>query len=147
MIAKRKELEVLELTFKRMLHKVPKSMRSDDVVRERLRIYIKLGKERLARQYIKTLTLEFPEVDTLVSNPIEPPSDEEGEEQQSADGEDTAAEEQQPSDAEGDDTTVQAPASEAEGDDTTAQAPASEAEDTSQPADDKPAATPAAEEN
>ena len=73
MIAKRKQKEMLEMTTRRLLNKVPKRMRGETVVQERIKIYTKLGKERLAREYIKTLTYKFPEISTLVTNPIDPP--------------------------------------------------------------------------
>mgnify|MGYP001570982793 CR=1 FL=1 len=80
MIPKRKEKEMLEMTMRRLLHRVPKRMRDDAVVHERIKLYTKLGKERLARAYIKTLTLKFPETTTLVTNPIDPPLGEETQE-------------------------------------------------------------------
>ena len=84
MIAKRKEKEMLEMTMRRLLHRVPKRMRNDAVVQERIKLYTKLGKERLARAYIKSLTLKFPETTTLVTNPIDPPLGEQDEVTQAA---------------------------------------------------------------
>lgn len=104
MIAKRKEKEMLEMTLKRLLHRVPKRMRDDPVVQHRIKLYTKLGKERLAREYIKALTLKFPETTTLVTNPIDPPLGEEIEDTPQAEGKEGDADTQNEADAKAEDS-------------------------------------------
>ena len=51
--------------FQRMKRQLPLEVREEELVLRRLLAYLKLGGERLARQYVATLKADFPD-DTLL---------------------------------------------------------------------------------
>lgn len=51
--------------FQRLKRQLPLEVREDELVLRRMLAYIKLGGERLARQYVATLKADFPD-DTLL---------------------------------------------------------------------------------
>ncbi len=52
--------ESLQMTFKRMLHRLPADKRDDIDLQKSVLLYLKMGGERLARARIKLITSPFP---------------------------------------------------------------------------------------
>jgi hypothetical protein len=91
--------------FQRMKRQLPLEIREDPEVLQKLLIYLKLGGERLVRQVVATLKVEFPE-DTqlfkhrLVEEPLET-GDDNGDTEDQTSSDDGAADDAAP-DEEGD---------------------------------------------
>jgi hypothetical protein len=58
--------DALQMTFKRMLHRVPSKKRDDIEVQKSVLLFLKLGGERLARIRIKLMVSPFPESFSVV---------------------------------------------------------------------------------
>jgi hypothetical protein len=84
--------------FQRMKRQLPLEVREDPEVLQKMLIYLKLGGERLVRQVVATLKVEFPE-DTqlfkhrLVEEPLDTGDDNDDTDDQASSNDDAADEE------------------------------------------------------
>ena len=51
----------LQMTFRRLLNRIPPHMREDEVVQKKLILFLKAGGEKLARCYLTACNQSFPE--------------------------------------------------------------------------------------
>ncbi len=68
--------DALQMTFKRMLHRVPAKKRDDIEIQKSVLLFLKLGGERLARARIKLMVSPFPESFSVVKLRPQPIPDE-----------------------------------------------------------------------
>jgi len=68
--------DALQMTFKRMLHRVPAKKRDDIEIQKSVLLFLKLGGERLARARIKLMVSPFPENFSVVKLRPQPIPDE-----------------------------------------------------------------------
>jgi hypothetical protein len=66
--------DVME-TFKRLMHQVPEKLRSDSHTQQVIQLYLKLGGEKLARQYIEVVKLNVREEERQDIDETENPED------------------------------------------------------------------------
>ena len=68
----------LQMTFRRLVNRIPHEMRQDEEVQKKLLLYLKTGGERLGRLYLSTCQQSFPEdIRFVKAKPPEPESDSE----------------------------------------------------------------------
>ena len=66
--------ELIE-TFKRLMNQVPEKLRNDNHTRQVTQLYLKLGGEKLARQYIEIVNLNVREEERQNIDETENPED------------------------------------------------------------------------
>lgn len=68
--------DALQMTFKRMLHRLPAGKRNDVDLQKSILLFLKLGGERLARARIKLIVSPFPQNFSVVKLRPQPIIDE-----------------------------------------------------------------------
>lgn len=96
----------VQMTFRRLLNRIPPEMREDEEVQKKLILYLKTGGEKLGRSYLTLCQESFPEDIRFVKvKPLEAESDAEGDdaEDDGAKADDAKADDAKDDDAKDDD--------------------------------------------
>ena len=84
----------LQMTFRRLLNRIPQEMRQDEEVQQKLLLYLKTGGEKLGRLYLAACQQSFPEdIRFVKAKSVEPDADTEGNDTEDNDTEEDSVEE------------------------------------------------------